>query len=94
MILAAKFGLSAAIIGMAVSVLWALNDPITPSGLPHTTSATCNTEPCTRYCRLCCLHFHPDNLSPAYLAFAGGCLGIGDKCGDENPVSPPGGGEP
>lgn len=44
-----------------------------PDGTVHTNSSTCNSETKGRYCRLCCLNFHPDNTSAAYTTCIGGC---------------------
>lgn len=57
--------LAAAVLAVGAGVVAALaayTSPF-PPGLTHTSSSTCNTEPCPRACTLCCLHFH-DNQSP------------------------------
>jgi|GEM_PF-2153884 len=59
-----------------------------PSGMIHANSSTCSLETCQRICRICCLHFHPDNLSAAYLGCIAGCTGPVTECD-----STPGGGD-
>lgn len=64
-----------------VAALAAYQSPFPPN-LEHQSSSTCNTEPCPRACRLCCLHFH-DNQSPEY-AYCKDvlCASVGGMCNE------------
>lgn len=53
---------------------------VSPWGITHTNDTTCNTKVCQRACRVCCLHFNPDNKSPGYLACIGTCTGLPFQC--------------
>jgi len=59
----------------AVCAAW-----VSSTGMTHTNDSTCPSETCQRTCRLCCLHFHPDNTSSDYLTCIGGCTELPSKC--------------
>lgn len=60
-----------------------------PWGNCHDNDGTCDTEPCARACRVCCLHFNPDNTSPGYLACIGTCSTLPFQCVEpEDPGDP------
>lgn len=60
------------ILGMASAAYASWTSP-DPAGLTHTNDTTCGSEPKARFCRLCCLHFNPDNTSTAYTTCNGNC---------------------
>lgn len=73
----------AVVVAVAGLVAVAIAAYTAPDGTVITGAATCTTLKCNRWCKLCCLSFHPDNTSPAYLGCIAGCSSLPSKCGDE-----------
>lgn len=65
--------------GSAAMAMAAFTSQFSPFNV-HSNSSTCNTEPCSRACRICCAHFHG---GPGILGYDNcelACRSVGGSC--------------
>jgi len=70
-------GMCASGLAFAAYACW-----MSPGMVCHNNDSSCPTERCERFCRICCIHFNPDPLSPGYTACVAACRGLGGNCGE------------